>query len=140
MASGRPPTDFAILKEIHRRYRDEFGGYGLAAPSRAAKIMVPIDIPAVAERFGVDPDSIFGRLYYHLQPKYGEEPRADGGTRKAFFTPTVANDANCVNFPLLEAVLAGLWQERRRDQLALWTAVLSLGIAIAAIVVSVVAA
>ena len=33
--------------------------------------MVPIDIPGIAARFGVDPDSIFGRLYYHLDPKYG---------------------------------------------------------------------
>lgn len=41
----------------------------------------------------------------------------------ASFTPLLGDDANCVNLPLLEAVLAGLWQERRRD---LWT----LGIAL----------
>jgi len=42
-----------------------------------------------------------------------------------------------VNFPLLEAVLAGLRQERRRDQLALWTACVSLGIALASLLVAI---
>ncbi|HWL32615.1 MAG TPA: hypothetical protein VNP89_03330 [Gaiellaceae bacterium] len=58
----RPPTDFAILKEIYERYGDEFARYVKTAPTRAAKAMVPIDIPAVAEHFDVDPDIIFGRL------------------------------------------------------------------------------
>jgi hypothetical protein len=45
-----------------------------------------------------------------------------------------------VNFPLLEAVLAGLWQQRWRDLLALSTALLSLGIALASLVVSILTA
>jgi hypothetical protein len=36
-----------------------------------------------------------------------------------------------VNFPLLEAVLAGLWQQRRRDLFAVETAMFSLAIALA---------
>lgn len=97
--------------------------------------MVPIDIPAIADHFGVDPDSIFGRLYYHLDPKYGE-PAVQGTPRKVLFTPVAGADQNCVNFPLLEAVLAGLWEERNRNLWALWISILSIGIALASLLVS----
>jgi hypothetical protein len=98
--------------------------------------MVPIDIPAIADRFDVDPESIFGRLYYHLDPKYAE-PALQGKPRKALFTPVAGDDENCVNFPLLEAVLAGLWQERRRDLWALGTALFSLAVALASLLVAI---
>ena len=134
-----PPTDFELLKAIYERHRDEFARYVEgAADGRSSKILVPIDITAVAERFGVDADIIFGRLYYHLDPKYGEASE-EGERRKVLFTPVAGPDRNCVNLPLLEAVLAGLWQERRRDLLALATAVLSLGIALSSLFVSVLA-
>lgn len=54
-----------------------------------------------------------------------------------FFAPVAGADANCVNFPLLEAVLAKLWEQHRRDSVALWTAALSIGIALAALLVSI---
>ena len=136
----RPPTDFELLKEIYTRYRDDFASYVEGAPGhRAAKIYVPLDLPAIANHFGVDDDSIFGRLYYHLEPKYGEKDDQKFGPQKSFFTPVAGPDKNCVNFPLLEAVFASLWQQRRRDLLALFTAVLSLGIALAALLVSILA-
>jgi hypothetical protein len=132
----RPPTDFEILKEIYERHREEFPRYTKEdAGGRSSKVMVPIDIPAIAKRLGVDVDMIFGRLYYHLDPKYGE-PAYQGRPRKALFTPAAGTDENCVNLPL-EAVLAGLWQERRRDLWALGTAALSLGIALASLLISI---
>jgi hypothetical protein len=75
-------------------------------------------------------------LYYHLDRKYGEAPTI-GKPRKVFFTPVAGDLTNCVNFPLLEAVLAGLWQERNRDLWTFWTAGVSLAIAIAALIVSI---
>ncbi|HWB21502.1 MAG TPA: hypothetical protein VG652_01290 [Gaiellaceae bacterium] len=140
----RPPTDFELLKEIYARNRDQFGTYVKgAAGSRLSKIFMPVDIEEIAHHFGVDKDSIFGRLYYHLEPKYGQEPAEVGGPRKAFFSPVLGdgNDSerDCVNFPLLEAVLAGLWQERRRDLWAITTALVSLGIALASLIVSILA-
>jgi hypothetical protein len=133
----RPPTDYELLREIYERYGAHFAEYVKdAAVGRETKILVPIDIPAIADRFGVDADSIFGRLYYHLDPKYGV-PTVKGQPRKVFFTPVAGDDRTCVNFPLLEAVLAGLWQEWRRDLLALATAFLSLGIALASLFVSI---
>jgi hypothetical protein len=137
----RPPTDFELLKEIYTRYRDDFARYVEGASGqRAAKIFVPVDLQEIANHFGVDVDIIFGRLYYHLEPKYGEERDPKGGPRKSFFTPAAGTDQNCVNFPLLEAVLAGLWQQHRRDSLAIATAALSLAIALASLLVSILAA
>lgn len=131
----RPPTDFEILREIYARHRDEFAANVVA---RSSKILLPIDVPAIAASFQTDNDVIFGRLYYHLDRKYGE-PEQDGKPRKAFFTPVAGSDRNCVNFPLLEAILAGLWQERRRDGLAIATSVVSLSIAIASLIVAIIA-
>jgi hypothetical protein len=129
-----PPTDFQLLREIYERHREDFGSYSDAVHRRTSKIMVPIDIPAIADRFGVDPDSIFGRMYYHLDVKYGEA--LPGRPRKFFFTPRAGDDENCVNFPLLEAVLAGLWEERNRNLRAVWISILSIGIALASLLIS----
>jgi hypothetical protein len=139
LAVKRPPTDFQLLRAIYERHRDEFSAYVEDAPSRETTVMVPIVIPTIANEFGVDPDSVFGRLYFHLDPTYGQEPDSRG-VRKAFFMPLAGDDKNCVNFPLLGAVLAGLWQQRNRDLWALWLALLSLVIAIGSLVVSIVVA
>ena len=132
---GKPPTDFELLEGIYKRHRHDFEGQSEVPVGFLAKIIIPIDIPAIAQDLGVDANSVFGRLYYHLDPKYAE-PAFQGRARKALFSPVVGDDQNCVNFPLLEAVLAGLWQERRRDLWALGTAVFSLGVAFAALMVS----
>jgi hypothetical protein len=128
----RPPTDFELLRAIYEEYRDEF------AASPTPKVVVPIDIPKIAAELGVGTDSVFGRLYYHLEPMYGETD--EKGRKKIFFSPLVNDDANCVNFPLLEAVLAGLWQQRRRDLWTVWIAVVSIGIAIGSLTVAIVMA
>jgi hypothetical protein len=131
----RPPTDFELLHAIYERYRGEFANYVEDdAEGRASKVFVPIDIPELARVFGVDADSIFGRLYFHLNPLYAPEDET-----KFLFSPKVGSDRNCVNFPLLEAVLAGLWEQRRRDTWALTIAIISLGIAGASLIVSLVA-
>lgn len=131
---NRPPTDYELLRDIYERHGSDFRA---SASERDSKILVPIDIPAIAERFDVDENSVFGRLYYHLDRVYGEPEPTDGSPRKVFFTPVAGSDVNCVNFPHLEAVLASLWQQRRRDSIALWAAVFSLGIAFAALLVSI---
>lgn len=132
----RPPTDRELLEAIYTRHRDDFASHLKGTlPSRSSKILVPIDIAAIAEQLGVDIDSVFGRLYYHLDPKYGE-PREDGRARKVFFTPRAGSDKNCVNFPLLEAVLASLQQQHDRDLTAVTAAAFSTALAIASLVVS----
>jgi hypothetical protein len=127
----RPPTDFELLRAIYVRHRNEYARAGRPG----SEVMLPIDIPAIASDLRVDVNSIFGRLYYHLDPLYGEEN--EEGARKAFFMPVPGDDPDRVNFPLLEAVYAGLWQQRRRDLWTFWIAVTSAGIAIGSLVVSI---
>ena len=96
--------------------------------------MIPIDVEAVAADLGTDADTVWGRLYHHLDRLYGEE-RRPGSSRRALFMPSEAE--NMVNMPLLEAVLAGLWQERNRQLWAVWAASVSVAIALAALIVSI---
>jgi hypothetical protein len=137
MNAVRPPTDFELLRAIYERHRDDFRTYvDVEDPvNRGTKVMVPIDIPTIAGELRVDPESVFGRLYFHLDPTYGEKP--EHGPHKAFFSPLVGDDPNCVNFPLLEAVLAGLWQQRDRDRRTFWLALISIVVAVGSLAVSI---
>lgn len=130
----RLPTDYAILRAIYARYYKTFAAFQKDMPDRSAKIVVPIDVSAIAAQFRVDPDIVFGRLYYHLEEKYGYS--RPNGTRVAFFALAAGEDKHCVNFPLLGSVLAGMHQERRRDLWAIWLAVISLIVSISSVVIS----
>ena len=102
----RPPTDREIQRRIHKKYYENFGKFDREKPEpeRSSKIYVPIDCEAIAKDLGVDPDIVFGRLYYHLDKKYGYiNP---DGSRVHLFAFAVGKDRHAVNFPLLSAVLA----------------------------------
>lgn len=133
----RPPSDFDLLKAIYEHHRGDYTGSRIEPHTGVA---VPIDIPAIAVSLGTDQDTVFGRLYHHLDRVYGEEQPADGKPRRALFMPKAGDEVNCVNFPLLEAVLAGLWQERNRQLWAVWASAISVAIALAALIVSIVTA
>ena len=129
------PTDYEVLNAIYDRYYKTFAGFSADAPDREAKIYVPIDIREIAHRLGVDGDIVFGRLYYHLEQKFGY--KNDDGSSVHFFTLGVGEDRHCVNFPLLGAVLAGLREDRTKNLWAIWLAITSLVISIISIIVSV---
>ena len=84
----RPPTDLEILKEIYNRHYDAFAAYSTEVPNRATKIYVPIDLDGIGDKLGVDADIVFGRLYYHLNHKYGY--RKDDGLKVNLFTPAAS--------------------------------------------------
>ncbi len=132
---GRPPTDFELLRAIYERHDDDFEAN---SATRETRVYQPIDIPALAKSLDANEDMIFGRLYHDLDQRYGERPEP-GRARKAFFTPLVGSEPNCVNWPLVVGVLARLWEERRRNFLTLGLAVASSVISVAALVVSIVA-
>ena len=102
----RPPTDREILKTIHDRYYDQFGAFKKGNPDneRETKIYVPIDCALIAEDLCVDPDIVFGRLYYHLDKKYGYVQQ--DGSKVHLFSFKVGEDRHAVHFPLLSAILA----------------------------------
>jgi hypothetical protein len=131
----RPPTDLQILEEIYKRYYPSFSAFSPGNPTRSAKVFVPIDIMGIAKRFGVDPDIIFGRLYYHLQPKYGlVEP---DGTRVSFFSLQIGSDEHCVQFPLLAAVIAELREERNKHLLITGLSIAAISISLVSLAISI---
>lgn len=130
----RPPTDREILQKIHDRYLEQFGQFESENPEneRSSKIYVPIDCSAISKDLRVDPDIVFGRLYYHLDKKYGYTQ--DNGAKVHLFTKAIGEDRHAVNFPMLSAVLAELQQSWFR-----FTAPLVIsGIALAVSVISLV--
>jgi len=100
------PTDLQILNYIYDTYYRQFIEFSKDNPTRSASIFVPIDIEMIANKFGVHEDIIFGRLYYHLEKKYGYQNK--NGTGVPFFALKVGSDKYCINFPYMASVLANL--------------------------------
>ena len=122
---ARPiPTDETLLDTIYRRYLNAFSEWSEDNKTRVAKIWVPIDIDALGKKFRCDPDLIFGRLYYHMNEKYGS--KTGDGQEVNFFNMRLANDRHVVNFPLLTSVLADLQDNRKRFIISTRLAALSL--------------
>lgn len=132
--SMRVPTDIAILEVIYSTYYDAFCKHGSETENRDSKVYVPVDLKAVAEKLSVDPDIIFGRLYYYLEEKYGYQ-RKDGSS-VCFFTLQAGKDRHCVNFPLLASVLASLQSEHSRFRLSLTISIISLVVSSLSLVLS----
>jgi hypothetical protein len=123
----KAPTDLDLLNYIYENYYATFASYSKEDPGRKTKIYVPIDSAKIARHYGVDSDIVFGRLYYHLEKKYGY--KQSDGVNVHFFALRVGDDIKCINFPLLASVVAGLRQEYRKFWLAT-------GISIGALVIS----
>jgi len=133
------PTDLKILNVIYEEYYDTFISFSKKNPDRSAKNFIPIDIAQIAKRFGVDVDIIFGRLYYHLELKYGYQN--PNGTKVSFFALKAGSDKHCINFPYMASVLANLREREKKYSTATNIAIFSLVIAglsiLASILVSV---
>jgi hypothetical protein len=82
----------------------------------------------------VDPDIVFGRLYYHLDPKYR---RPEDKVRLFFPRPEFGFDG--VHFPFMASVLAEMRAEERRRQTQERIAWFSLVISVLAVLVSIAA-
>lgn len=113
-------------------YADDFAArMDMDDPDRS-KIHVPIDVRAVAKKLETDPELLFGRLYYHLDHKYGYTQ--DDGAKVHLFTLKAGKDLYCVQYPYLAAVLSERNVEHRRNLLAIGLAIFSLIIAGASLV------
>lgn len=124
---ARIPTDRKILQAIHNRYYEAFITFDEEEPDREAKILIPIDCVEIAGQLKIDYESVFGRLYYHMEKKYGYE--RENGVIVPFFIKATQRERHLVNFSLLEAVLASLQEEWNQR---LW----SFGFSIASLVMS----
>jgi len=129
------PTDLRILDAIYQRHYDEYVRYSRGDGSRSTKIYMPVDIEKIAQDLKVDEDIVFGRLYYHLEHKYGY--KQDDGTSVSFFALRIGEDTHCVNFPLMASVLADLQDQSRRHNVAIWIAVASFCVSVISVLISV---
>ena len=132
--SARIPTDLALLKEIYNAHYQSFADYSNEHRTRSSKIWMPVDIDRLAEKFSLDPDIVFGRLYYHLNDKFAHN-NADG-SKSEFFAIRVGSDHHCVNFPYLASILASLQDEQKKFLIATGIASVSLVISILSILVA----
>jgi len=130
------PTDLQILNTIYNKYYDKFISFSKKDSDRISKIFIPIDIALIAEELKVDVDIIFGRLYYHLESKYGYQN--PDGTKVSFFTIKAGTDINCINFPYMASVLANLREKEKKYTAATVIAIISLFIAGASSIIAVI--
>ncbi len=130
------PTDRKILEAIYEQYYEEFASFDEAHPSRSSKIFVPLDLTALAQKLGVDPDIVFGRLYYDLENRYGY--RTGDQSRVTLFGIKVGGERHVINFPYMASILAGLRDDQRRHTTATTIASFSAAIAVCALIVSIV--
>jgi hypothetical protein len=128
------PTDLKILKAIYEKYYEEFANYSKGKIERATKILVPIDIKAISSEMDVDPDIIFGRLYYHMNTKYRH--KQDDGSLVEFFALKAKDDIHCVNFPYLASILADLDDKDTKYTNTLIASAISIFIALASFFMS----
>lgn len=98
------PSDGKILEAIFKGYLGDFVSYDESSASRSSRIYVPIDCEEIANNIGMDPQLLFGRLYYHLDKKH--RYAQDDGSKVHLFAFKTGEDRHTVNFPLLAAVLA----------------------------------
>ena len=119
-----PPTDLQVLDAIYRRYYDAFvKTEGVSGP-HATKNFVPIDAQSIADEFGVDPDIIFGRLYYSLEQRFGIKDK--DGSSVPFFALEVGGDVRAIHFPMMAGILAELRAERRRFVTSMWLSIVAI--------------
>ncbi len=126
------PTDLQILSRIYERYYDKFKDFEQG--SRRSKVHVSINVQELAKSLGVDEDIVFGRLYYHLNQKYGY--KQDDGVRVDFFLLNMGNERHCIQFPLMASVLADLKKENRKFRIATTIAIVSLIISLISLSIS----
>lgn len=129
------PTDYELLAEIYHRYFDVYLAFeGKSSTQRSTKNYVPIDVKEIARALGSEPDLIFGRLFYHLEPKYGFVDGEGGQDRPpprvSFFALRVGGDAHAVHFPLLASVLADLRDQRAKHLFATWISIIAFGMSL----------
>ncbi len=130
------PTDLDILNAIYNRYYKTFEEFDKETnKTRGNKIHVPVDIHVLSEELDMDSDMLFGRLYYHMQGKYGYSDENRGNV--PFFSMRVGGDMHCVNFPFVGAILADMRDEDRKYRIATYMAIISMIISIISFLMSI---
>jgi hypothetical protein len=126
------PTDLEILNAIYEKYYETFVSF--LDENKTRKAFIPIDIASMAEEMNVEPDVIFGRLYYHLEKKYGY--KNDDGSKVSLFTMQAGGDVNCIHFPYLTSILADMRNEDKKYQRAITFSIISAVVSVVSLALS----
>lgn len=130
-------TDREIFECLFSAYASEFE-LAQSAPDRDGnKIYVPIDVKNVAQLLDNDPHVLFGRLYYHLDPKYRYEQ--SGGALVHLFALQVGDARHCINYPYLCALLADAREHHKENTKTFWFSIVALALSLGAIIAQVAA-
>jgi cytochrome oxidase assembly protein ShyY1 len=133
------PTDLEILDWIYEQYYDEYAA-GPPKSDTRDKVFLAISIHRIAKALGVDPDIVFGRLYYRLEREHTYQK--DDATVHFFLRgkdiqkQPVGDRDHWIHFPLMASVLAGLRAEAAKEKSQTALTWISLGLSVLAIVVS----
>jgi len=133
----KPLTDRKILRAIYACYYDQYAAYNEEDPDRrSSKIWMPIDVDKIAAQLAMEPDILFGRLYYHLNNRHGyavDDQRPGHENHKMrvdLFAIRIGGDHHCIHFPLLASVLATLEDQNKKYRLATTMSILALGVSL----------
>jgi hypothetical protein len=128
------PTERKLLRCIYDMYA---GSFPVEGPS-VGKVMVAIDIEAVAKKLVCDKHILFGYLYYHLDHKY----RYSSGENSSvhLFAPKAGELRHAINLPYLAAILAGQDQEHSKFIWSLGVSLVALALSVGAIVAQLITA
>ena len=128
------PTDERLLGVIYKHYFSDFTAHSDDNKIRQTKIWVPLDLDRLSKKLGTDPDLLFGRLYYHMNGKYGS--KTGDGDDVSFFLMRLGADKHVVNFPLMTSVLADLKEDKKRFIVSTRVAALSLLVSLASVAIA----
>lgn len=128
-------TDRLLLKAIYEEYYSEFCTFDEENKTRSSKNHIVIDCKKISEELQIDYDIVFGRLYYHLEKKYGYKK---GEISTPLFSTGAGTHRLVVNFPLLSAILAELEQSHVRFTLPLWLSIVAITISALALFIQIV--
>jgi len=130
------PTDRQVLRCIYETYSSAYPGPAPEGGGRPPNDpFVPVDLRAVAVKLNVQPELLFGRLYYHLEAKHRYQQSS--GAWVNLFLLDIQRKGHSVNFPYLAALLAGHDQEHRKQLLSLCFSLIAIGLSLASLIVSV---
>ncbi|MBT9612358.1 MAG: hypothetical protein IV108_03720 [Burkholderiales bacterium] len=127
----KTPTDYEILSKIYDDYFDEYRTFEQNKEIRSSYNYVPIDLKKLATKLETDENILFGRLYYHLEKKFGYTN--PDNTNVQFFAKKVGKDMHCIHFPYLASVLASMKSENRKYMVATSLSVVAIVISIIAL-------
>lgn len=128
-------NDIKLLNLIFETYYEKY--INEEKEQRDTKNYIPIDIKLISKKLNVEPNLVFGRLYYDLDFRYRYEQNDSVKSKVHLFSLSVGNDKHCINFPYLTSILSNMRDSNKKFIYVTSISVLSLIISLSSFIVSV---